>query len=400
MSQRDPQLRPTSGRGQPRTTELVDELLSLHQQIAMVAASPAITTAHRLTAEVSAVLEPVWSVVARHDGTAGIGFLRRLSDTTTEVQRLNDAVARRAVQTYQKLDLAAPAMRDVWHSLARPAAALVASVRWSPRPQAAAPSDQPTAGTLGATVRPVLPAALFDDWTDDTQVVPALRRVLRHWCDLARNATGEQREVARLTLAAALLARGAVLDGDTATVKWFVSRWLGLHSTDTRVDGASAALLEDCWVSRSVDENFSAVRDTVTGLRVEAAYQHRLHRPVWETQLRGMPIGLLSEQIGSSDASEIALTDTLAAADDPFEAAEQSLLESQLQSVLATLSKRESGVIWDRFAGMTQAQVAAKWRISVRKVREIERGTLSKLRHPSRSKVLKGYLGVGSDRGC
>jgi hypothetical protein len=394
MSQRDPQLRPAKGRGQPRTTDLVGDLLSLRRQIAVVAASPAIVTAHQLTAEVSAVLEPVWSVLATRDDTTGIGFLRRLGGTTTEVQALNDAVAHRAVQTYQKLDLAAPAMRDVWRCLAKPAAALVASVRSSPGRQAATPGSEPTACTLGATVRPVLPVVLFDTWTDDTLVVPALRRVLRRWCDLARNATGEQCEVARLTLAAALLARGAILDGDTATVKWFVSRWLGLRSTDTRVDGASAALLEDGWVSRSVDEDFSAVRDTVTDLRIEAAYQHRLHRPAWETQLRGMPIGLLSEQTSSSHTTGVALTDTLAATDNPFAVIDHGFLELQLKAVLATVSVRECFVIWDRFHDVTQAQVAAKLGISVRKVREIERHTMRKLRHPSRSQVLRDYLEV------
>ncbi|HKS45804.1 MAG TPA: hypothetical protein VJT49_11980 [Amycolatopsis sp.] len=264
MSQRDPQLHPAKGRGQPQAADLVDDLLSLRQQIAVVASSPVIATARQLTAEVSAVLEPVWSVLASRDNTTGIGFLRRLGSSATEVQALNDAVAHRAVRIYQELDLAAPAMQDVWRCLAKPADALVASVRSSPRRQAAAPGGERTACTLGATVRPVLPVVLFDNWTDDTLVVPALRRVLRHWCDLARNATGEKREVARLTLAAALLARGAVLDGDTATVKWFISRWLGLRSTDTRVDGASAALLENGWVTRSVDDDFSAVRDTVT----------------------------------------------------------------------------------------------------------------------------------------
>ncbi|MGH3776992.1 MAG: sigma factor-like helix-turn-helix DNA-binding protein [Pseudonocardiaceae bacterium] len=378
--------------GNPHNAELVDDLLSLRQQLAVVTASPAVATAHQLLAEVSLVLEPVWSVLAAPDESTGVGFLRRLGHTTAEVEALNTAVVCQAAQTYQTLNLVAPTMRDVWRSLARPAAALVASVRSRPRQQSPKPDDQPTVGTLGATVRPMLPVELFGAWNDDTEVVPAVRRVLRRWCDLARNATGEQCEVARLTLAAALLARGAILDGDTATVKWFIAQWLGLRATDSRVDGASAALLEGGWVHRSVDDEFSAVRDTVTDLRIEAAYQHRLHRPVWETQLRGAPIGLLSEQPGSLDSNGVALADILAAGDDPVAAAAQTLLENQLQAVLATISEREARVIRGRFTGKTQKQLAVELRTSTRTIRRIESITLSKLRHPSRSQVLRDYL--------
>lgn len=241
-------------------------------------------------------------------------------------------------------------------------------------------------------MRPVLPVELFGAWNDDTEVVPAVRWVLRRWCDLARNATGEQHEVARLTLAAALLARGAVLDGDTATVKWFITQWLGLRATDSRVDGASAALLEGGWVYRSVDDEFSAVRDTVTDLRIEAAYQHRLHRPVWETQLRGAPIGLLSEQVGSLDSKGIVLAAIAVAGDNPVAAIRQTLLEDQLKEVLATVSEREARVIRGRFTGKTQKQLAAELHTTTRKIRELESKGMSKLRHPSRAMVLKDYL--------
>ena len=165
-------------------------------------------------------------------------------------------------------------------------------------------------------MRPSLPARLLAS-QDDAGIVPALRTVLRHWCDLAWHASGEQRETARLTLAAAMLARGAVLDGDTDTVTWFVDRWLGLRPTSYRVDGTSAALLEDGWVQRRVDEEFSAARDNVTSLRIESIEQHRLHRPVWQTQLRGTLVGLLNDPIGSSGFE---LIDSVGAVDPGLEA--------------------------------------------------------------------------------
>ncbi len=103
--------------GRPHNAELVGGLLSLRQQLAVVTASPAVVTAHQLTAEVSLVLEPVWSVLATPDESTGVGFLRRLGNTTAEVEALNTAVVRQAVQTYQTLNLVAPTMRDAWRSL-------------------------------------------------------------------------------------------------------------------------------------------------------------------------------------------------------------------------------------------------------------------------------------------
>jgi hypothetical protein len=398
MSHHDTRSYPPTGRqaktnGRPRNAELAADLLSLREQLTVATTSPAITTAHQLTAEVSLVVEPVWSVLAALDESAGVGFLRRLGHATAEVDALNTAVVRQAVQTYQRINLVGPTMGDVWHSLARPAAALVASVRSRPRRPFRRPDDQPVVGTLAATVRPVLPVELFGAWDDDAEVVPAVRRVLQRWCDLARNATGEQCEVARLTLAAALLARGAVLDGDTATVKWFIAQWLGLRATDSRVDGASAALLEGGWVYRSVDDEFSAVRDTVADLRIEAAYQHRLHRPVWETQLRGVPVGMLTEHVGSWDSNGgIMLADTAAVEDGPIAAITQILLTEQLENVLATLDGVEARVIRGRFTGKTQKQLASELRTTTRKIREIERKTMTKLRHHSRSEVLRDYI--------
>jgi RNA polymerase sigma factor (sigma-70 family) len=144
-------------------------------------------------------------------------------------------------------------------------------------------------------------------------------------------------------------------------------------------------------VYRSVDDEFSIVRDTVTDLRIEAVYQHRLHRPVWETQLHGAPIGLLSDQVGSSDSNGIVLADIPAAGDDPVAAITQIFLEDRLKEVLATLCEREARVIRGRFAGKTQKQLAAELRTTTRKIRELERTAMSRLRHPSRSGLLRDY---------
>ena len=202
------------------------------------------------------------------------------------------------------------------------------------------------------TVRPALPARLLTG-QDDTDIVPALRGVLRRWCDLARHADGERRDTARLTLAAAMLARGAVLDGDSDTVAWFVGRWLGLQPTAYRVDGTSAALLEDGWVHRRVDEEFSAVRDTVTSLRIESAVQHRLHRPLWDTQLRGSLVGLLSDPVGSSG---LELSDTLGVVEPAFEDAVE--LDRVIRHMKVLPPSQRQVLYLQVFLGLPYAEIA------------------------------------------
>lgn len=213
------------------TDQLLAELLVLREQLTAIAVSPEVRAARLLTADVMPVLEPVWTVLVDQDN--GVGFLRSLG--TCDESAVNAEVASEVVRAFRSLELVSPGTGAVWQALSRPSIALVTSIRNPPRRQWRT-GNQSVRATLGASVRPALPRLLLDEWRDDTEVVPALRRVLRMWCDLARNSTGERREVARLTLAAAMLARGAVLDGDTATVKWFVKRWLGLAATDSRVD--------------------------------------------------------------------------------------------------------------------------------------------------------------------
>ncbi|BBH68578.1 hypothetical protein ACTI_52630 [Actinoplanes sp. OR16] len=356
------------------------ELMSLREQLRALASEPAVQAAYRLTDGVKEVLEPVWTVIAGDEPTGGIGYLRSLgvADAAPARAASNDAVAKAAIDRYAALDLTAPSMGDLWSTLARPSTALVESIRSTRRDRGEGERD-----SLGTTVRPILPSLLLGTWHEENQVVPAVRRMLCLWCEIARHSTGERREVARLTLAAALLARGAVLDGDLATVKWFVKNWLGLGATSARLDGASAALLEQGWAYRSVDSEFNAVRDTVTDLRIEAAYQHRLHRPVWETQLAGASVTLLSEIQAVQDQT---------AAEDPVSAVANTLRDEQMEQVLQTLSKRERAVIMGPFSGKTHAQVQEELGMTRYEFRAIRRKTMNKLRHPSRSQVMRDYL--------
>ncbi len=74
-----------------------------------------------------------------------------------------------------------------------------------------------------------------------------------------------------------------------------------------------------------------------------------------------------------------------------------TLLQDQLQSVLQTLSEREAGVVKLRF-GLTDSQprtldeIGQVYEVTRERIRQIESKTMSKLRHPSRSQVLRDYL--------
>ena len=81
----------------------------------------------------------------------------------------------------------------------------------------------------------------------------------------------------------------------------------------------------------------------------------------------------------------------------PADAVSFTLLQEQLHSVLGTLSEREAGVVKMRF-GLTDGQpktldeIGKVYSVTRERIRQIESKTMSKLRHPSRSQVLRDYL--------
>ncbi len=79
------------------------------------------------------------------------------------------------------------------------------------------------------------------------------------------------------------------------------------------------------------------------------------------------------------------------------EAASFGLLQDELKSVLATLSEREAGVVRMRFGltggrAHTLDEIGQVYGVTRERIRQIEARTMSKLRHPSRSRTLEGYL--------
>ena len=85
------------------------------------------------------------------------------------------------------------------------------------------------------------------------------------------------------------------------------------------------------------------------------------------------------------------------AAPAPAEAASFMLLREQLEEVLETLTPREKNVLRLRFGledgrSRTLEEVGQSFGVTRERIRQIEAKALRKLRHPSRSKVLRDFL--------
>ena len=82
----------------------------------------------------------------------------------------------------------------------------------------------------------------------------------------------------------------------------------------------------------------------------------------------------------------------------PQEAAAYTLLKEQLEEVMSTLTPREAKVLRLRFGlddgkSRTLEEVGKEFNVTRERIRQIEAKALRKLRHPSRSKKLRDYMG-------
>jgi RNA polymerase primary sigma factor len=81
----------------------------------------------------------------------------------------------------------------------------------------------------------------------------------------------------------------------------------------------------------------------------------------------------------------------------PTEATSQQLLKEQIDKVLGELTEREKKVLQLRFGlkdghARTLEEVGKEFNVTRERIRQIEGKALRKLRHPTRSRKLKGYL--------
>ena len=105
----------------------------------------------------------------------------------------------------------------------------------------------------------------------------------------------------------------------------------------------------------------------------------------------------LDQTVGTDD--DAALGDFIA--DDTAPAAEAAveagLMRTQLRSVLGTLEAREAAVVRMRYGlddgqPRTLDEIGRAFKLSRERIRQIERETMAKLRHPSRAQALRDYL--------
>jgi RNA polymerase primary sigma factor len=118
---------------------------------------------------------------------------------------------------------------------------------------------------------------------------------------------------------------------------------------------------------------------------------------VIEVQKYGREPVSLNTPLGEDGDSEFGDLIEDSEAIEPGEAVSFILLQEQVHSVLGTLSEREAGVVSMRF-GLTDGQpktldeIGKVYGVTRERIRQIESNTMSKLRHPSRSKFLRDYL--------
>ena len=105
----------------------------------------------------------------------------------------------------------------------------------------------------------------------------------------------------------------------------------------------------------------------------------------------------LDQTVGAED--DAALGDFIADDTAPVAeaAVEAGLMRAQLQSVLGTLEAREAAVVRMRYGlddgqPRTLDEIGRAFKLSRERIRQIERETMAKLRHPSRAQVLRDYL--------
>ena len=82
----------------------------------------------------------------------------------------------------------------------------------------------------------------------------------------------------------------------------------------------------------------------------------------------------------------------------PMDSAARQMLREQVQSALTSLSEREREVLELRFGlkdgkDHTLEEVSRHFEVTRERIRQIEAKALRKLRHPSRSRQLRDYLG-------
>ena len=113
--------------------------------------------------------------------------------------------------------------------------------------------------------------------------------------------------------------------------------------------------------------------------------------------IRVEPVSL-ETPVGDQEDSQLADFIPDAKAEDPASTAEDAAIQEAVAELLSTLSEREAKVIKLRYGlgnnrPHTLEEVGRELGVTRERIRQIESKTLAKLRNPSRSSALRGFLG-------
>jgi RNA polymerase primary sigma factor len=117
------------------------------------------------------------------------------------------------------------------------------------------------------------------------------------------------------------------------------------------------------------------------------------------TELEGYTREPVSLHAELTDDGDTRFADLIVDSDapSPWELVTFGLLREALQNLLADMPRREAEIITLRyglFGGRAQTleEIGKAYGVSRERIRQIEAKTMSKLRHPSRARALRGYL--------
>lgn len=116
----------------------------------------------------------------------------------------------------------------------------------------------------------------------------------------------------------------------------------------------------------------------------------------WVLQMSQTPISL-EDPFGEEEDAEFGSFIEDETAEQPFDAVQYRMLQEQVEYALSTLSPREARVIRLRYGlgyqrQLTLEEVGDKFGLTRERIRQIELQALRRLRHPSRSRILREYL--------
>jgi hypothetical protein len=157
-----------------------------------------------------------------------------------------------------------------------------------------------TAPTLPTITIPTVDLSAFET---AARLTSELHRLISYWRHISSTATWLGRR-ARSGYLSAMAARSAAVRGEMEPVAEFIAVWLGLKPTKELVEAVAAALLEAGWDAQP--------DDVLQVIGTRAFYHRRAQRPVFETQLNGRRLALLSEPVAGFDGgSELTVADVI-----------------------------------------------------------------------------------------